>query len=211
MKLASVVGEQRSQERRPPLVRCEPGHEVVNGEAVDPVEPAGRDEDREHAEAEGRREARSEQQTAGAPRRSSLLSTTRFIDDARVLCTNRPASLQLFKPPSRPLWAGSTRSPRMNPRTPVTYGLITPARDEEENLRRLGECLIRQTVQPTAWIVVDNGSADDTAGVVRGLAQDHAWIHVSSSPPGSVAQPRGGRSSVPFTLVSPSSRLSTWS
>ena len=52
----------------------------------------------------------------------------------------------------------------------MTYALITPARDEAENLRRLGQCLLEQTVSPAAWVVVDNGSTDDTVDVVRGLA-----------------------------------------
>ncbi len=77
----------------------------------------------------------------------------------------------------------------MTTHSPVTYGLITPARDEAENLRRLGECLVGQTIQPSAWVVVDNGSADGTVDVVRGLAADHDWIRVISSPPGRVAQP----------------------
>ena len=72
---------------------------------------------------------------------------------------------------------------------PVTYGLITPARDEATNLQRLGECLVRQTLLPSAWVVVDNGSTDRTVDVARGLAVDHDWIRVISSQPGAVAQP----------------------
>jgi glycosyltransferase involved in cell wall biosynthesis len=70
-----------------------------------------------------------------------------------------------------------------------TYALITPARDEAENLLRLGGCLAQQTVQPTAWIIVDNGSTDDTVEVVHSLAEAHDWIRILFSPPGRVAQP----------------------
>jgi glycosyltransferase involved in cell wall biosynthesis len=67
--------------------------------------------------------------------------------------------------------------------------LITPARDEADNLRRLGRCLIEQAVRPTTWIVVDNGSTDDTVGVVRAFAETQPWIRIFSSPPAATAQP----------------------
>ncbi len=81
-----------------------------------------------------------------------------------------------------------------------TYGsisshlIVTPARNEAENLRRLGGCLIEQTWRPEAWIVVDNGSTDGTAAVVRELARAHVWIHLVSI--ASDAEPVRGRSSV---------------
>jgi biofilm PGA synthesis N-glycosyltransferase PgaC len=74
---------------------------------------------------------------------------------------------------------------------PLSYALITPARDEEENLRRLAPCLVAQTVQPRSWIVVDNGSTDGTAEYLRALSRAHPWIHLCES--GAVEAPeRGG-------------------
>jgi glycosyltransferase involved in cell wall biosynthesis len=64
----------------------------------------------------------------------------------------------------------------------LDYALVTPARDEEENLRRLAASLLAQTVLPSAWIVVDDGSTDRTAEVVGGLAREHDWIAVVSAP-----------------------------
>jgi glycosyltransferase involved in cell wall biosynthesis len=63
----------------------------------------------------------------------------------------------------------------------LTYAVITPARDEEENLRRLGECLAAQTVLPQEWIVVDNGSSDGTAGYVREFARSHPWTRLRTT------------------------------
>lgn len=64
----------------------------------------------------------------------------------------------------------------------LTYAVITPARDEEENLRRLSESLVSQTVLPQAWIVVDNGSEDGTASYVRELGARHSWIRLCEAP-----------------------------
>ena len=64
----------------------------------------------------------------------------------------------------------------------LTYALVTPARDEESNLRRLAASLLAQTVRPQAWIVVDDGSRDRTRELMHELAQEHDWISVISAP-----------------------------
>lgn len=72
----------------------------------------------------------------------------------------------------------------------LEYALITPARDEALNLSRLAGCLARQTVLPRAWIIVDNGSSDDTFAVAQRLATEHGWMQVLSLP-GSTSRERG--------------------
>jgi glycosyltransferase involved in cell wall biosynthesis len=66
---------------------------------------------------------------------------------------------------------------------PLSYAVITPARDEKENLRRLAPCLVAQTRPPQAWIIVDNGSRDGTADYVRDLGVGHRWIRLCASEP----------------------------
>ena len=63
--------------------------------------------------------------------------------------------------------------------------IVTPARDESVSLRRLAASLIAQTSRPAAWIVVENGSTDDTAEVVRTLAAEHDWVRLLSIEPAS--------------------------
>jgi len=72
-----------------------------------------------------------------------------------------------------------------------TYAVVTPARDEADNLPRLAASLAAQTVLPQAWNIVDNGSSDGTVGVAHQLEAVHDWIHVLTVPGGSVAD-RGG-------------------
>jgi glycosyltransferase involved in cell wall biosynthesis len=64
----------------------------------------------------------------------------------------------------------------------MTYAAITPARDEAENLRRLADSMVAQTVRPTAWLVVDNGSTDGTRELVSDLASRFDWIRLLSVP-----------------------------
>ena len=60
----------------------------------------------------------------------------------------------------------------------VTHVAITPAKNEAENLPRLARSLADQTAPLSAWIVVDNGSTDDTVAVVEALARDYPWIRL---------------------------------
>jgi hypothetical protein len=71
----------------------------------------------------------------------------------------------------------------------LRYALVTPARDEAENLRRLGESVLAQTVLPTEWVVVDNGSSDETPGVAAKLAAGDVPIRYSRVPGESAARP----------------------
>lgn len=70
------------------------------------------------------------------------------------------------------------------------YAVITPVRDEAENLPRLAASLAAQTVRPRLWVVVDNGSEDGTLELVHALAAEHDWVRVLSIP-GAPAAERG--------------------
>jgi poly-beta-1,6-N-acetyl-D-glucosamine synthase len=67
-------------------------------------------------------------------------------------------------------------------RSALTYALVTPARNEADNLRRLAECVSAQSVAPTEWVIVENCSTDDTLDVARALAEAHTWIRVVTIP-----------------------------
>jgi glycosyltransferase involved in cell wall biosynthesis len=58
------------------------------------------------------------------------------------------------------------------------YVIITPVRDEERHVEATIECVLRQTVQPEEWIIVDDGSTDQTGTVVDRYAAQYPWIRV---------------------------------
>jgi biofilm PGA synthesis N-glycosyltransferase PgaC len=71
--------------------------------------------------------------------------------------------------------------------SPLSYATITPARNEAENLRRLALCVVHQTLLPARWIIVDNGSSDETVEIARTLACEHDWISLLEVPGETVA------------------------
>lgn len=62
--------------------------------------------------------------------------------------------------------------------SPLTYAVVTPARDEERNLPRLADALAAQTRPPSSWVVVDDGSSDATPALLAELAERLPWLSV---------------------------------
>ncbi len=60
----------------------------------------------------------------------------------------------------------------------LSYVAITPARNEAERLPGIASCMIDQVLRPQEWIIVDNGSTDETLAVATELAEQHSWITV---------------------------------
>lgn len=76
--------------------------------------------------------------------------------------------------------------------TTAQYAVVTPVRDEAESLPRLAESLAAQTSSPETWVVVENGSTDETAEIAHKLASRHRWIRVvdaAAGPEGERARP----------------------
>jgi glycosyltransferase involved in cell wall biosynthesis len=60
--------------------------------------------------------------------------------------------------------------------TALRYAVVTPARNEEHNLQRLAAALAAQTLPPSEWVVVDDGSTDATPIVLADLGERLSWI-----------------------------------
>ena len=61
------------------------------------------------------------------------------------------------------------------------YVLITAAKDEAELIGEVIERVAAQTVLPSLWVIVDDGSTDRTAEIVGEFATRYPWIRLSSS------------------------------
>jgi biofilm PGA synthesis N-glycosyltransferase PgaC len=63
------------------------------------------------------------------------------------------------------------------------YAVVTPVRDEAEHFARTARSMVAQTHRPLRWIVVDDGSTDETRAIAERYAAGHDWIHVIGMPP----------------------------
>ncbi len=60
----------------------------------------------------------------------------------------------------------------------MRYVLITPCRDEARYARRSLDSVINQTVPPACWVIVDDGSSDETPAILAEYADRHDWIKI---------------------------------
>jgi biofilm PGA synthesis N-glycosyltransferase PgaC len=58
----------------------------------------------------------------------------------------------------------------------VRYCIITPSRDEELYLEGTIESVLRQTILPQQWVIVDDGSTDATSAIIEKYARQYPWI-----------------------------------
>jgi biofilm PGA synthesis N-glycosyltransferase PgaC len=58
------------------------------------------------------------------------------------------------------------------------YLLISPCRDEAQYLRRTLDSVAAQSVQPAAWVVVDDGSTDGTSAILEEYARRLPYLRV---------------------------------
>lgn len=60
----------------------------------------------------------------------------------------------------------------------MNYILITPVRNEENNIPKLVECVIKQTILPILWIIINNDSNDNTPKLLSSLEKEFNFIHI---------------------------------
>ena len=56
------------------------------------------------------------------------------------------------------------------------YVIVTPVRDEEAHLSGTIESLAAQTILPTQWIIVNDGSSDRTGSIIDDAAAKYHWL-----------------------------------
>ena len=73
----------------------------------------------------------------------------------------------------------------------MSYVIISPVRDEARQVERTLDSVVGQTVRPLRWVIVDDGSTDETPRIVERWARNHAFIQLITQPASSSRQPGG--------------------
>jgi glycosyltransferase involved in cell wall biosynthesis len=60
----------------------------------------------------------------------------------------------------------------------MSYVLISPCRDEAAYMRETLDGVIAQSLRPAKWVIVDDGSTDDTPRILAEYARRHDWIEI---------------------------------
>jgi len=58
------------------------------------------------------------------------------------------------------------------------YVILTPVRNEAAHLEAAIAGILGQTVRPSLWLVLDDGSTDDSAGIIGTAAAGRPWIRL---------------------------------
>lgn len=77
---------------------------------------------------------------------------------------------------------GKLEAPMESQRALPPYVLITPARNEEEFIRKTLDSVVQQTFLPLKWIIVNDGSTDHMASIVEQYTARYDWIEMVSLP-----------------------------
>jgi biofilm PGA synthesis N-glycosyltransferase PgaC len=60
----------------------------------------------------------------------------------------------------------------------MPYLLISPCRDEAAYMRETLDSVIAQSLRPAKWVIVDDGSTDETPRILADYARRHDWIEI---------------------------------
>lgn len=58
------------------------------------------------------------------------------------------------------------------------YAIVSPCRDEAAHMRRTLDSVLNQSVPPSIWVIVDDGSTDETPAILRAYAARHACLRI---------------------------------
>jgi len=62
------------------------------------------------------------------------------------------------------------------------YVLISPCSNEGAFMRQTLDSVIGQSLRPTKWVIVDDGSTDETPAILADYASQHEWISIVKRP-----------------------------
>lgn len=72
------------------------------------------------------------------------------------------------------------------------YILVSPVKDEETNIEKTIRSVLQQTIRPSRWVIVDDGSLDRTHSIVEEYAHLFSWITLVTHTRDVVSRPESG-------------------
>jgi biofilm PGA synthesis N-glycosyltransferase PgaC len=74
----------------------------------------------------------------------------------------------------------------------IRYVVITPVKDEEAYIKNTLESMVKQSIIPVEWIIVNDGSIDNTGEIINGYAKRYSWIRTIHRSNRGYRKPGGG-------------------
>lgn len=66
--------------------------------------------------------------------------------------------------------------------SPTRYVVISPVRDEGQHIAETIKSVVKQTIRPIQWVIVDDGSTDATATIAQAYATRYPWMSCIKRP-----------------------------
>lgn len=60
----------------------------------------------------------------------------------------------------------------------ISFILVTPVKNEENNLPGLIESIVSQTLRPDVWVIVDDHSEDKSSEIIEEASNKYSWIRL---------------------------------
>ncbi len=60
--------------------------------------------------------------------------------------------------------------------------IVSPCRNEAAYMKKTLDSMVAQTLRPTLWLIVDDGSTDETPQILAEYADQHDWIRIVPKP-----------------------------
>lgn len=58
------------------------------------------------------------------------------------------------------------------------YVVVTPCKNEEKNLLALASSITNNTIKPSLWVILNDGSTDNTCIILNKLEKEYNWIKI---------------------------------
>ena len=72
------------------------------------------------------------------------------------------------------------------------YVVISPVRNEQENISRTIQSMVGQVCRPVLWVIVNDGSTDETGRIADEAAAQYPWVRVVHRPDRGFRKSGGG-------------------